>query len=185
MDTPLIVLAVAGTLLLGLLARALMYRPRKGRFRVLRRDPRRFTFRTDFGEFTIDRPNGSLTFATRKLRQRIDLAQVRRLDYRYREKEALVDELLSGWDIWDLAKRYRDVVGWFEISAVLASGKRVPLYAVGQYDPREPLSGWAFRLERAMLARLGLLTDVEDRSRSVLAQLQEAFASAGRPLNLL
>jgi len=185
METALIVLAIVGSVVLGLLVSALWYRPRKGRFRVRRRDPRCFTFRSDFGEFTIDAAGQALIQITKKNIAKVALADIQRLAYRYHEEEAVVAELLRGWDLWDMSKKYRDVTGWFEISAVLGNGKRVPLYAIGQFEPKELWSGWWFNLERALLGRVGLFTSAEARARAVLEELKTAFAAAGRRLSLM
>jgi hypothetical protein len=185
METVFHVLVVVGILVLGLLVLALMYRPRKGRFRVRGRGSRWLNFRTDFGEFTIDGANGLLIVFTRKARKAVKLADITRLHYSYREKEAPLAEALRGWDIWDLSKEYRDVTGWFQIAAVLTDGERIPIYAIGQYEPKEPWSGRLFALEKGLLAKVGLFHDVEERSRSVLEELRAAFSAAGRPLGLL
>ncbi len=172
-------------LVVGFLVSAVWYRPRKGRFHVTRRNPRWFVFQTNFGEFTIDGGNGNLIVKTRKGMKTVKLVDIHRLAYRYNEKEATFSDIARGWNIWNYARKYRDVVGWFEISAVLSDGKKVPIYAIGQYEPRELWSEWWFNLEKALLAKLGLFTDVEERSRAVLKELKGAFAAAGRPLNLM
>ena len=185
METALTVLAIIGVLVLSVLVAAVWYRPRKGRFRVLRRDPRCFTFRSDFGTFTIDAAGQARIRIAKKAISKVPLADIQRLAYRYHEEEAPIAELLRGWDLWDMSKKYRDVTGWFEIAAVLSDGKRLPLYAIGQFEPKELWSGWWYDLQRALLARIGLFTSAEDRSRTVLEELQEAFAAAGRRLSLM
>jgi hypothetical protein len=184
MDSLLIALMIAGGIVLGLLVSALWYRPRKGRFQVVRSDARWFVFRTDFGDFTIDGGDRRLILNTGKGIESVPLADIRRLHYRYREKEAPFGEVLRGLDIWDLAREYRDVTGWFEISAVVSGGSRIPLYAIGQYEPKELWSQWWFDLEKALLARIGLFTDVEEKARTVLKELQKAFSAAGRAVHL-
>jgi len=180
-----IIVAIVVTVVLGQLGWAALYRPRKGRFRIRDQAPGWFSFRTDFGEFTIDGRRGLLLVVTRKDKKAVSLADIRRLQYRFRETEAVLEELLGGMDIWDFTKKYRDVIGWYEISAVLSDGKRIPIYVIGQYEPREPLSGWWFEIQKALLAKVGLVKDVEEESRAVLQQLQAAFSAAGRPLGLV
>jgi len=179
MGTALIVLAIIVSVALGFLVSSVWYRPRKGRFRVLRRDPRGFTFRSDFGTFTIDAAGQSLIRIAKEDISRVPLAAIQRLAYRYHEEEAFLAEVA----IWD--KSSRDVMGWFEISAVLTDGKRLPLYAVGQYGPRELWAPRLFDLEHGLLAKIGLFKSAEDRSRAVLEELQAAFAAAGRRLSLM
>jgi hypothetical protein len=184
METALLILAIIGSVLLGFLVAALWYRARKGRFRVLRRDPRCFTFRSDFGTFTIDAAGKSLIRVAEKDISKIPLSDIQRLHYRYHEEEAPIAELVRGWDIWDFTRKYRDVTGWFEISAVLSDGKQLPLYAIGQFEPRELWSGWWYDLQRRLLAKVGLFQSAEDDSRAVVHELQAAFAAAGRRLSL-
>lgn len=52
-------------------------------------------------------------------------------------------------------------------------GQRVPPYLSGQYRPREFMFGWYIELQAALLSRLGLLADVEARSREVLELIQD------------
>lgn len=162
-----------------------MYRQKKGRFRVLQEDARRFRFVSNFGDITIDGPTRAVNIRAGKKGATIPFDQIHRLDYGMKTSTALAEEIWNGLDLWDLTGMYRDVNNWFQLSAVLHGGQKVPLYVVGQYEPKEPFSEWWFELQRGMLRLVGLFKDVDKTSLAVVKRVQRAFADCGKPLSLV
>lgn len=179
-------LVEATTLLLGLLAldiviKAVLWRLKKGRFRVERDGSDLFRFHTDYGRFTIDRRRLIFRTVQKGRSDQIPLDSIERLDFTYHEKWAGWQELFTGVDLWDLSGKYRDKTEWYEISVVVGNEK-TPVFIVGQYNPRELFSRWYFELQARLLARMGLFVNLEEKARDVLDRLQEAFRVSGRQL---
>lgn len=149
-----------------------------GTFKVLRDNPNTFTFASNHGTFSINRVAQTLSYALSKQRGSLPLSEVKGFEYRINEKYAVLEELFFGFELTDLLSRYQDTVEWFSIALVTLDGKRIPLYLSGQYCAREFLLGWYIDWQAAFLARLGLLKDVEDQSRSALDLLQSRFGDA-------
>ena len=178
-------LVIVGVVIFDVLYMALLYRPKKGRFKVLHRSSKQFRFATSLGEYTIDAFRSCVTVHTRKGNTSIPFSKISRLNYGLTKSAALVEEVLNDFDIWDMFNTYEDKNYWFAIDAVLSNGKKFPLYVVGQYEPREPLSEWWFTLQRGILASMGLFKPVDRISRDVLKQIQTAFSDAGKQLTLM
>ena len=65
------------------------------------------------------------------------------------------------------------------------SGERVPLYIVGQYEPKELWSEWWIEIQRGLLRTVGLFKAADKTALSVVKQVQQAFAKRGMPLSLV
>jgi len=162
-----------------------LYRRKKGRFQVLQDDSRHFRFLSNFGDITIDGGSRSVTIVTRKNGATFSFDQIYGLDHGMKTSTALLEEIWNGLDLWDLMGMYRDVNLWFQLSVILQGGEKVPLYVVGQYEPKEPLSGWWFELQRGILRSLGLFKDADKTSLAVVKLVKHAFARHGKPLSLV
>lgn len=161
------------------------YRLKKGRFKVLQEGSRGFRFLSDFGDITFDGTTQTLSIVGPRETARIAFERIERLDYRMTTSAALAEEVWNGFDLWDLAGSYRDIDCWFELSVVLRGDRRVPLYIVGQYEPKEPLSEWWFELQRGLLRLAGLFRDADATSLDVVKRVQAACARLGNPLSLV
>jgi hypothetical protein len=164
---------------------AFMYRLRKGRFKVLQDDRRRFRSLSSLGDIAIDGTGRALVIVSGKKGTTIPFHQIRRFDYGMKTCTALAEEIRRGLDLSDLTGMYRDVKKWFQPSAVLTGGGKTRFYVVGQYEPKEPLSQWWFELQRGLLRTVGLFKDADKVSLSVVKQVQGAFAKHGKPLSLV
>ncbi len=177
-------------LVLGLIASLAgliwLRRPHLGHLVITTDDPRSFSFVTDFGRFRVEREKGELTARDPSGTTRsILLAQIERIDYARPERWRAPPEVQRerGPSLLRVAA-YADRMDWLTLSLVLAGGEEVLLYAVGQLEPRE---GWlrrAFALEARMLAKLGLVRDIEYTACRALERIQSGFAQSGRELGL-
>ena len=143
-----------------------------GRFKVLRDAADTFTFSSNHGSYTVSQKSQSLTYVLGKRRGSLKLSEIKGIEYRVNEKYAALEELFLGFNMTDLLPAYQDTIDWFSIGVVTSDGKRLPLYISGQYHSREFLLGWYIGLQATLLSRVGLLTDVEEQSRSALELLQ-------------
>ncbi len=143
-----------------------------GKFEVLRDAGNTFGFTSNAGTFTAHQDSQTLTYVCGKLRGSLKFSEIKGLEYRVNEKYALLEELFFGLDLTDLLPRYHDTIEWFCITMVTLDGRRIPMYLSGQYQQREFLLGWYIELQAGLLARLGLLKDVEAQSRGALNQIQ-------------
>jgi hypothetical protein len=157
---------------------ALLWRLKKGAFEITRDDAETFAVRTDHGHFAISRPRCVLRAGVGGHATEVPLDRVERVDLSHREEPTFWQEWLRGFDLWDVFRRYRDSTQWYEVS-ILADGRRLPFFVVGQYVPREPLSAWHFELQARVLSRMGLFQDVRERALEVLERLQDALRENG------
>ena len=170
--------------LIDFLVMALLLRKKKGKLEILRDDSCCFEFETDLGLFSIDRREHRFQFSSMDGEDSIALSEIERLNFGLLREWALDEELITGLQIWDLYGRYRDTKAWYQVSLVLVGGRKIPLFLVGQYEPREPLRAWWFEFQARVLLRLGLFEDVEDAARDSLARIQGAFSESGKLLRL-
>ena len=185
MENMPIALWIALVILADVAMLVFMYRQKKGRFKVLQDDSRRFRFLSNFGDITLDGNTRTVAITSRKKALSVPFDQIQRLDYRMESSTALVEEIWNGLDLWDLTETYRDVNNWFQLSVVLSNGQKIPLYVVGQYEPKELWSEWWFELQRSLLHMVGLFKDVDKTSLVVVKRVQAAFARHGKPLSLV
>ena len=164
-------------LILDCLHMVALWKFRKNRFEVLRSDQRVFSVRTDFGDFTLDRPKQIFIAKTSDGSEEIPFARIDRFDFAFRAEQAPWNKWIWG------AKPHEDVLQWYVVS-IMAGDRRIPLFEVGQYLPSRPLFKEIFAAQTSALTRLGLLEDAEERAREVLKGLQGAFAAAGCPITL-
>jgi hypothetical protein len=148
-----------------------------GKFHVMRDTPSTLAVVSKTGTFTVNKIDGILTFACGKQRGSLRVSEIKGLEYRANENAAILEELFFGLDLTDFLAAYQDTIEWFSISVVATNGTRVPLYLSGRYCPREFLMGWYIELQAELLARIGLLKDVEEQSRSALALIQSSLGS--------
>lgn len=76
-------------------------------------------------------------------------------------------------------------MNWYHIALVLTGCELVPLFVVGQYEPREPFIRWWSDLQIHALHRLGLYQDAERLAVEVLVRIQGEFRESGKELNLV
>jgi hypothetical protein len=121
-----------------------------------------YRFQTDFGGFMIDRDRRVFRFGERS--RAIPLDRLERLDFTQYETKSFAQR----W-FW------MDAACWYQI-AVVAAGRRMPLFAVGQVSPRG-------RIESDADLPADWFPDPDLRARSVLQELREAFRASGRNLS--
>ena len=161
---------------------AFVWRHRRGRFDIVRNDAHAFKFRTDFGAFTIDRQARLLRTSGAVDIDGIPLEWIDHIRFEYRTTTA--HELANGFDVWDCFERYRDVIQWYRVSLVsVEAPSTIPLFEVGQYEPKEPLMSGVFESEAAILAKAGLFRDVHERAHEVMEEILSAFECAGHPIS--
>src|SRR5262249_23152182 len=92
---------------------------------------------------------------------------------------ALAEELLTGLDFTDLLPAYQDQIHWYSIKLLLKDRSEVPVFAAGEYEPREFLMNWYYDIQARLLRALGALLDVGQYSRDVLDRFLHELRSAG------
>lgn len=162
---------------------ALAWQHHKGRFKIKRDDAHAFRFQTDFGVFTLDR-RAKILRATGETQ--LDGIPFEWIDHvRFEHNTVVAQEHANGPSIWDWMERYSDVTHWYRITLIcIEEPRRIPLFAVGQYEPKEPLMTRVYEAEAERLARLGLVEDASEKAEEVLTQIQGAFAASGHPITL-
>lgn len=143
-----------------------------GRFTITRQTEAQLGFTSSTGSFILNREARTLAYTSGKQRGVVGFDQIKGLEYRVNEEYALLAEWFFGFDGMDLLPQYHDTVDWFSIAALTTDGKRVPLFLSGQYRPREFMLGWYIELQADLLARLGLMTDVEEQGSEALRAIQ-------------
>ncbi len=159
---------------------ALLYHHKQGSFK--RMSPT--SFRTDTGIYRLNPERRILNVILPDRIHEIPFDDIVKLSYTFGEQYALARELLLGFNVWDLFKKYRDTLEWFTISLVFQDGKQMPLFLVGQHQPREFLSQYFFMIDRYLLWKLGLFREADDYSRKMLTKITSIFQQAGKPIAL-
>lgn len=151
---------------------AVNFRPRKGRFEVLADTDSRFSVLTDLVEMSIERNRVTLRRPDDTVPQVIPLESIVKLEYDFH----------TGYGTYAME--------WFQIALVLDEVEPVPVYIAGQgtmqNTPVMPgdASVSSEGTMRAIAIKLGLTTDMEEKSRLVLEKLLAVFESRGRKLGL-
>jgi hypothetical protein len=145
----------------------------------MRNEDRCYSFVTDFGEFTISRKTETLTVKTDKSSEKISLSDIDRLNYSVDSKWAWKEEFFMGSFI------LVDRINWHIISLRLCNGMDIPLFAIGQYEPREPFMRSVFNLQAQVLARFGLFHDVAEVATETLELIRSTFIQFGKSLKLV
>ncbi len=160
-----------------------LYRARRGRFEVVQDDEQSFVALTNVGRVTIDRSAGVLAVGAAPP---VALSRLERLDYNLRSDWASTEELLMGFDIWDVWKGYQDKLHWHTVAVCPVDGARIPLFVTGEFEPREPIlnSSGFLEWQLSALARLGWIELPGADALSVVDRLQIAFRESGVELSL-
>lgn len=143
-----------------------------GRFKLVLQGTAVVRIDSSAGAITLYPRERRLEVQHRGRRHRLRFDDIRGLEYRVEERRAWLQELFFGLDITDLLARYQDTVDWFSIAVLTHDGERVPLYLSGRWERREFALGWYIDAQQAVLQRLGLMADVEARSRQALDTLR-------------
>lgn len=161
-------------------ASAVFYRRmRKGRFDVLARTSAGTSFRTDLATFRIDTAHRTVALAAPGGRRSASLSAVRAIRIHEAEEAAWLLEFVRGFDLMDIAGRYRDTVLWSTVSLRLDDGSEWPVFIAGQYRPREFLMGWFLELQAQWLVRLGWITHVPTRVHDVADEIAGLLERGG------
>lgn len=175
----LVVLLMTFALAANVVSAVFFRRMRKGRFDVLARTPAGTSFRTDLATFRIDTVHRSIALVSPSGRRSAPLGDVQAVRIRESEDAAWLLEFMRGFDLMDLAGRYRDTVLWSTVSLRFVDGSEWPVFVAGQYQPREFLMGWFLDLQARVLVRLGWITDVPVRVHAVADELAALLARGG------
>ena len=147
-------------------------RARRGRFEVEEDSPRRFVAKTDIARLEIERQRHRFHVESRAGAREVPFHEISKLAYRYWRQP-------RGWMSTD----------WYEIALVLKSGEELKVYVAGQGGPASFRLGFPFNQEVhawlfGLLSQLGLVRDMEQRSREVLETFRHVFLDAGLELHL-
>jgi len=183
--TLMAVVAVSLILAFSLAISAVLFHHRKGRFTVIRHRGEVYAFSTDFGVFRPNAAAGTLQVSGKDGRRlEVPFDRLRELRLESLEEPAFLAELALGFDLTDLLRRYRDGWEWSTIILGLEGGPPLPVFVVGQYQRREFMMEWWYRLQRDILARLGLYREAGAYAREIHATLRDILCRAGAQLPL-
>ena len=135
MDVLTIVAWVVVALAIETLFMGFLLRVRKGRFEQgASKGSGSSWIETDLGLYLIDRKNGVFkAIGVSGKATSIPLQQFDGISLRRHEKASIMLEVLTGFDIWDMFRRYRDTVVWYTVSVESSShGESVPIFVAGQ-----------------------------------------------------
>ena len=176
MDSSTLTLSIIlGAMVLDWVWAALFRTTRKGKFKITRTDAAHFTFVTDPGTFSIDRNKRTLTYSVSKEDGILSFEEIAGIKYRAEVRYAGLEEVYLGFDLTDSMPRHADTLYWYSISLQTADGREIPLFIIGQYEPREFMLSWYIELQGGVLERLGLFKDAHGYSLSVLESIQDQF----------
>ena len=106
-----------------------------GKFKVLEENSQHFRFTSNAGEFIIDGVNSKITIITDEKEETILLDEILRLEYGTMTYQLTPSDWkklwllhFGGWLLMELLGGSRDEEKWFQVSAILRSGERIPLY---------------------------------------------------------
>ncbi len=158
-----------------------LYRMRGGFFNLRGSTSTTSVFKTTLGDFRLDSKHDRLQMKTRSQGWAgIRFDEIRALTYERTENASWLNELITGFNIWDFSGKYRDQVITCSIDVVRTDGTSIPIYTASQLEEREFwLWGWWVQCVRAILEAMNLSTNVEEHSRSVYSQLRNEFERHG------
>lgn len=164
---------------------AFLWRRQKGKFQIVKRTQTSLIFLTDLGKFGLDRSKSVLHCKTKNKFNHFSFKDIQGIEFTFKQDSATINEFISGFEPWDWLPKYQDTNDWYHINLVLMDRKKIALYKVGQYKPKEPFMLLTFGIQVAVLQKIGLFKDVEDVARETLNQLIREFKKYGKPLNLV
>jgi hypothetical protein len=139
-----------------------------GRFEVLHAPPGGLRFRSDFGEFDIDRGRTALTLAADTLRTVVPLDRPARVEVRI--VAALAPQWLEyvlGVEAFDLFGLDPHRIAWHVVLVVFEDGREIPVFAAGQASGASTRS----RSPLGRLIRLRVVPDVAAVAQRVRATI--------------
>ena len=131
MEVLTIVACVIGGLAAETLFMGFLLRVRKGRFELnASKGSGSSWIETDLGLYYIDRKNGVFKAIGESGKSTsIPLQQLDGISLRRHENASMMLEMLTGFDIFDMFRRYRDTVVWYTVSVESSShGESVPIF---------------------------------------------------------
>jgi len=158
-----------------------LYRMRGGLFHLRGSTATTSVFTTTHGDFRIDGKHERLQMKTQSQGWAgIRFDEIRELSYQRSENTSWLNELLTGFNIWDISGKYRDQLITCSIDVVRTDGTSIPIYTASQLEEREFwLWGWWVHVVRTILELVKLSTNIDDHSRSVYSRLRQEFQRHG------
>lgn len=141
--------------------------------------PLLYRLETDLGVFSIDRKHRRFNFSTGDEQGYWTLDDVSDIKFESGASYAFLLELFYGLDVTDLFKPYRDTIEHFVVYVQTRDGRRMPVFSVRQYKPRDFLMGWYIAMEEIVLGNLRLFVNARDYSRLAYRKVWQAFADSG------
>lgn len=158
-----------------------LYRMRGGFFHMLGTTSTTSAFKTTLGDFRLDGRHERLQMKTESQGWAgIRFDEIKELSYERSERTSWLNELITGFNIWDISGKYRDQVITCSIDVVRTDGTAIPLYTASQLEEREFwVWGWWVHAVRGMLEMVKLSTNIDEHSRDVYSRLKEEFQRHG------
>lgn len=177
----LVVLAISFGI--NLLWQALLLRVWGAQFLKQAHSSSAWYFKTKEGEFRVDSTHKKFNVKAAKAHQwqSIDFDQIRQIYiFRSTDTASLIEFFLGGWNLFDLAGRYRDLLHTYSIRLWTVDGEDIPLMTLKQYQQRDWFLGQIMvRFTIAVLTRLRLYRDGEDVAYDSLYLFKEKLNGLG------
>lgn len=171
-------LVFVGSLVLSLAYRGFRSRVRRGRYEESA-SPQGPTFTTEEGTFVVNRSTRTVDIMLPSGTFHLPFDDVVSLQLEHRVREALGEELIfEGFSLFDLHRKYRDLVHEYRIVARTQAQGEVPLYQAAQYEVRDFLD-FSTPLQLWLLGMIGLHRKAEDVANETLASIQKQLGRGG------
>ncbi|WP_020407671.1 hypothetical protein [Hahella ganghwensis] len=138
---------------------------------------------TSCGEYTLDSARNKLVYRLREQKQWsvLDMDSVVSIKAcRDKSPCSLIELFITGWNIWDFAKRYRDIMHTSSICLTLVGGQSVELMKLKQIEQRE---WWQFQslhdLKLSILKVLKLYQPINKVEQELIVRICYEFSACG------
>ncbi len=179
MNIIIIIIIFVFIFLLSFLLQAFMYKRRKGLYKKVGETDTALMFKTDLGGFRFDKVNKRLVILCSSGKSKsVNFDELSCIKYRYKESSAVLFEYIRGFQLWDILPNYRDCFKWYYIVLTTIDGSEIPVFLVGQYEPREPIM-LIINYEKKLMSYFGIFSETDDYSRKIYEKIIHDLDSLG------
>ena len=158
----------------------------KGKFNVTLDTSEKYNVITDLGTTVIDYGLKQVSLPGRP-RKIISLEEIRGIRFSHDADWALATEKAFGINVAEPSARFSslDRMHWYTIKLVTSENDEIPMFIVGEYEPKAFVPAWVISIEIYLLERLGLMPDVNAYAREKLNILVAKLSTDNQKLALL
>ena len=161
--------------------RGIRSRVRKGRYEE-GRSAAGPSFTTDEGTFVVSAGRRCVDIMVSGQTFHLPFDDVESLQLEERSREAMMEEMLfEGFSLFDLRRKYRDLVHTYRIVIRTRTRGEVPLYECAQYEVRDFLD-FSTPVQLWLLGLMGLHRKADEVAAEVLQKIQLQMSRAGLPV---